>query len=302
MADLTLRPLTLGELLDRAFTIFRQRAGALIVPLALGMAPALFMLVGSIGELLRFAEFSQRPGDPAAVEETFAFLSRFFGISLVGMLGFVWGRGAALHVALEAGQGRMEGTGPAMRASLARYPSQLGLAVVEAVLLMMVMFAVMVPFTLFTRGMTAAAGMQAVFYGFAMLVALFVVAGFFLAALFVSTAALLAEPGVGAFGAIDRSWKLTRGSRGRILALMLIVWVLSFMLLIALSVVFGVSGAFTGAEPSGAMTLASFGINILINLLVGAFYYVAQAVMYIDLRVRREGFDLEVLAGQGVAG
>ena len=46
--------------------------------------------------------------------------------------------------------------------------------------------------------------------------------------------------------------------------------------------------------------LLFFALNALVNLLTTGYYYVFQMVVYYDLRVRKEGLDLE-LASEGMA-
>ena len=59
MADLALRPLSLGELLDRAFTVYRSRFGALLISTVACMAVPLLMVANSLGKFTEFAHASQ---------------------------------------------------------------------------------------------------------------------------------------------------------------------------------------------------------------------------------------------------
>jgi hypothetical protein len=106
---------------------------------------------------------------------------------------------------------------------------------------------------------------------------------------------LVLEPGSSPTGALSRSWSLTRGSRWRMLGLLATLVVLLYVPIIALgaiaTVVFPSGGA--GNLTPGLLTLAVVGV---MQMLLYPLLYCVLTVAYYDLRVRKEGFDLEVLA------
>ena len=70
---------------------------------------------------------------------------------------------------------------------------------------------------------------------------------------------------------------------------------LAFMMLggaIVVGIGAGVAGR--GAESAAGWMIGLFGIAGLFAMLVYGFYYVLQMVTYYDLRVRKEGLDLEL--------
>ncbi|HEX9893430.1 MAG TPA: hypothetical protein VGA78_05880 [Gemmatimonadales bacterium] len=86
--------------------------------------------------------------------------------------------------------------------------------------------------------------------------------------------------------ALQRSWALTRGYRGKVfLALMV-----TFLLLMIPAVGMGVVSALLGMEA--LFTLAS----VILGVLISPFIYVTVTVLYYDLRIRQEGLDLEMLS------
>lgn len=106
---------------------------------------------------------------------------------------------------------------------------------------------------------------------------------------------LVLEPGSSPTGALSRSWSLTRGSRWRMLALLATLVVLLYVPIIALgaiATVFLPAGG-AGSLTPGLMTLAVVGV---MQMLLYPLLYCVLTVAYYDLRVRKEGFDLEVLA------
>jgi hypothetical protein len=100
------------------------------------------------------------------------------------------------------------------------------------------------------------------------------------------------------FAAIGRSWSLTSGHFWRTLGTLLVVFLITF---IAQLVFGGVVGGVLGASDASELTTAV--VLTLVNLITLALTYPLWAavttVLYYDLRVRNEGFDLQLLA-QGV--
>jgi hypothetical protein len=58
----------------------------------------------------------------------------------------------------------------------------------------------------------------------------------------------------------------------------------------------GTSGSFTA--PPDAVTIASQIMIFLAGSLILPLYSIATTLFYFDIRIRREGFDLEFMSGQ----
>ncbi len=127
-------------------------------------------------------------------------------------------------------------------------------------------------------------------------VILFLIPGVILAVgLMLAFPALVLENTATPTSALHRSWELTRGSRLRMFALLVTLVVLLYIPVVALSAVASLvlSGASDARAMSGTVTVVLAG---LVQLLVYPLFYCVLTVAYYDLRVRKEGFDLEVLA------
>jgi hypothetical protein len=99
---------------------------------------------------------------------------------------------------------------------------------------------------------------------------------------------LVLEPNSSPTAALSRSWSLTRRSRLRMLGLIATIVILLYVPILALVTLA------TLLFPSwGILTLAVFGV---LQMLLYPLGYCVLTVAYYDLRVRKEGFDLEVLA------
>jgi len=93
--------------------------------------------------------------------------------------------------------------------------------------------------------------------------------------------------------ALRRSWDLTKGFKGKAFVL----WVVSFALILV--VVVGVG--FVGGLAAGMVGGLEPAVTVLLSLVALLIYPLITCVctlFYYDLRVRKEGFDLEVLSGQ----
>jgi len=108
---------------------------------------------------------------------------------------------------------------------------------------------------------------------------------FFFTMWFVAVAACVMERR-GPFGAMGRSQVLTKGHRWRIFGMML-------LLFIAISIISVVVGLIL--SPAGSMIVTFLG-NLAWSAIWGAYFATAVAVSYHDLRVAKEGIDIEQIA------
>jgi uncharacterized membrane protein len=107
---------------------------------------------------------------------------------------------------------------------------------------------------------------------------------------------LVLEPGTTASGALSRSWALTRGSRWRIFGMLVTLFLLLYIPIVALTALAAL--VLPDAAPGAAMTGGIVGLVLagVLQLFLYPLFYCVLTVSYYDLRVRKEGFDLEVLA------
>jgi hypothetical protein len=111
-------------------------------------------------------------------------------------------------------------------------------------------------------------------------------------ALALTVPALAAEPGHSIFSAFRRSWNLTKGARGHVfgvlLVLMLVNSVLGLVLVIAPA---SLVGTFLGGWN---FVIVSTGLQAVASLVTEAIVAATTVYLYLDLRVRREGLDLDL--------
>jgi len=105
------------------------------------------------------------------------------------------------------------------------------------------------------------------------------------------------EPLRSSTDALRRSWDLTKGFKGKALALWVVAFALIVVVVLAVGFAGGIATGLTGGVEAPVTALLAV-ITLLVYPLISCVF----TLFYYDLRVRKEGFDLEVLSGQlGIA-
>ena len=305
--SLDLRPLTLGELLDRSFSLYRHHfwlfVGIMSLPSVIALAFGLLV-----------ALFNPQPGSPelvAADADPAEILGAvlWFGGAMIGMLivyfvAYAVALGATTVAVSQLYMGQPSSIRDAY-APLGGRVGRLALLLVLVTLRLVGIFVLMVLTIGFAAGLAAA--------GFPLLAALAGFVGVLGSGLLwvwmilryaVSVPAAVLEDETAA-DAIRRSIQLTRGSLLRVFALLAFTMVITYAVLAVFQGPFMVAGAMAGPDSS-----TFFWMNLLGTItgaVGGAFtaplMIVAFAVLYYDLRVRNEGLDLQLmLAGLDARG
>jgi hypothetical protein len=279
MSETELRPLTAGELLDHSFGIFRR----LFVPLVV------IQVICSGVPFLLNVYGAARGG--TRIGFTFT----------VYLIAFVLGALASAATAWlisESYLGRDLAPGTALRRAVPR----MGAVMVLSLGLGLVVMVSALPALLAVAGGGAFAGLalqeggspgQAGTGALLMLagLALLVVPVFVFSGLSVATPALVLED-IGAGKAMSRSWALTKGFRLRIVGLLFVVLI---VLMIPFLAIGAMGGAFQAEPSTGSVVLITVASG-LVSLVIGPLLYCVLTLVYYDLRVRKEAFDLEMLA------
>jgi Membrane domain of glycerophosphoryl diester phosphodiesterase len=117
----------------------------------------------------------------------------------------------------------------------------------------------------------------------------------------VSLPALFAE-GVGPVKALGRSWFVIKGSWWRTFGILLLVSIMVSLIQSALGALFvGIAALIPGLGDDLRSGLVAT-VSTLVSALVGAITPIAITLLYLDLRVRKEGLDLDQLARQALPG
>jgi hypothetical protein len=128
---------------------------------------------------------------------------------------------------------------------------------------------------------------------------LLVIPGIYLYIIYLFVAQAVVLENLVGWDALKRSSQLVSGYFWKcllvILIVSIIVQVISWIALAPLTVVFGLAAA-RGESPTLASQIPLIIVGAIVGLLLGPFQIIARTLLYYDLRIRKEGFDLQVMA------
>jgi hypothetical protein len=271
---LRLRPLGLGEVLDDIFRIYRRHFGLLCAIGLLVSVPSLLirLTAGSVATLAFPISVFGNLGNPQSSSTLVA--PELPNLQLLGLSYLVFlallpfSIGAVSRAAIDIALGNPVSVRSAFAGVARRYWALLGqtLIVLVAIVPLLLCFPVAI-----WIGVRWAVGIPA----------------------------LLAE-GIGPLKGLGRSWALTRGSWWRLFGTLLLVYLLQAVISGAL----GVLGLPVGFAIPFIPTVVRAAIVLTVSTAAGALtlpvVYLCIVLLYFDLRIRRENFDLDQLARQVV--
>jgi hypothetical protein len=120
---------------------------------------------------------------------------------------------------------------------------------------------------------------------------------FFYTRLSIASPALVLE-GVGPWASIKRSWHLTSGQAGHAFGVLFSLLVVGLLIAIALGLLVDLAATAAGGVGSVTGTAVEEVGDLLAAVLVAPILASGLTLLYFDLRVRKEAFDLELLAQQ----
>jgi hypothetical protein len=123
---------------------------------------------------------------------------------------------------------------------------------------------------------------------------LFLIPGLLCVAWFFAATVVVVIEGKSTFAALARSKQLASGSVGRILGILFLTIILVFVIEVIVAMVLGFAGVLFAHAGPALTTLAG---NIA-SLLIYPFFTVVITLLYYDLRIRKEGFDLEMMSAE----
>jgi hypothetical protein len=105
--------------------------------------------------------------------------------------------------------------------------------------------------------------------------------------------------GTGLSESLSRSSDLTKGNRGRIFVTYVLLVVLSWVVSLCLQFAFGLGLPFSRQNAPGMFTATRFALTAVSGFinssLVGPLLTISLTLIYYDERVRKEGFDLQLM-------
>ncbi|MEA2661007.1 MAG: hypothetical protein QOH08_579 [Chloroflexota bacterium] len=292
----TLRPLGVGDIVDRTIGIYRSSPGLFLVLAAL---PYVILAIVSLGLNLAFVRTSPfttvptnvfDPGDPTSF--TSFTPDQLSGLVTYGVvIGFVsllvlsvqaaaivdamskryLGRPTTLGDSLRAGLGA---SGRLILASVVAFVSFIGLVIVGSIAVGLVAALTRNPIPVIIG-----------------VVGLFVFIVYAIAS-WMPLPAVVTLEGRGPVAGLRRAWQLAGGARWRILGLLVLMTILQVILGILFAFVFLGTVVTDGAVKTVLQEVA----NLAVNALWAPIQWGVFTLLYYDLRVRKEAFDLQLAA------
>jgi hypothetical protein len=262
-----LRPLAVGDVLDETFRIYRRHFRAFVIIMgAIAVPSTILSIVITVLAGLLGASFD---GGAAAIGVLAALLI-MVPVGIVIGLAQVVAAAAVIRVASDAILGQPIDVGASFREGLGRLGSLLwGGFLTGLVTGVLVLTCLGIPFAIYLG------------LGWMLLIPLVMLEG------------------LGATDAMGRSWQLVSGHRWRLLIVSILIGLIGF-LLVSIP-----TGIFSFVAQIAIMALRSSQMAILASqigntifqaigqTLFGSIFYITLTLLYYDLRVRKEAFDLQ---------
>jgi len=289
MSDL--RPMSFGEVLDGAFTMYRRHFGLFMKLSAVtwGLPAALLLYLR-----LRFS--GTTPDQTLAVFQTY--LAELIILGLVWLVTIVVATvmltAGSIRVISSAYLGGASTFGDAVRFAASKIVPLVLVGLGKGLLLLIIWIVGFVAWALLVSIANLFGGASAVLVGVLGLGALFWFLALVLCGYALTTPVVVLEELASSFDAFGRSWDLTRGFKLKAFGLWLVVWILTW--LVPFCFFFGVGYVVQTKAPG--LELAVSVVNSLVSIALAPVLPCMLTLFYYDLRMRREGFDLQVLGQQ----
>lgn len=275
MADMDLRPLSLGELLDRTFSLYRRHfllfVGITAIPQLLSLAMNFAGVLTPSPKTFPLGRppLAPRAAPPVLMPSGGYLAGLIFGVVvflLIYLAVYLLAQGATFYAVSEIYMGRSTTIGECLKRMRGRILNLLGVTILNGLAVLGGCILLIIP---------------GIYVSCRLLVCI--------------PAALFEDLGPGE--SLSRSWELTRDEAGPAFLVLFLYFVLS---LVAASIfqfpftlMLGLSQASSGAGTLW-FELAKVG-QFLGTVLVTPYLTVATAVFYYNMRVKKEAFDLQVM-------
>ena len=289
-----LRPLGVGDVLDRTFTVYRSKPLVfiglsaiwylLLVLVFVVLAVAIFA-----GALAAFARQATTPS-PEQIAGAAVGIIGFVLVAIVVAIIAISAQSASLvHAASRRYLAKDVAIGESFRAGLSA-SGRLFIAGVLVFLAIVGVWAVLL--------IVAAITNQGLAFFLAILAA--IVATAYLGCSWLVAPVIVVVEKMGPIAALGRAWGLSGGNRWRILGIQVLLVILNLVLSLLIGALFGglVAAGAQGGTPGqfGVTSIVQSIVNLASTIIWAPVEWIAFTVLYYDLRVRKEAFDLQLAA------
>jgi hypothetical protein len=248
-----LRPLGVGDILDESFRIYRENFGYLVMLGVVTFGPVAVIVALLTG-------LGVLLGETAGIV-----IAATLGGVLAGLGGLVM-FAAMVYAVAGVRRGRRPTIGEAIGQSIGRLLPLIGLTLIVTVAIMVLMITI--------------------------------VGWIWVGVLWSMSYSVLLLEGGGITNALGRSRQLVRGTWWRVFGILVLIWIISFFISFVIAAVGGmISGLLLVAGTSTPVEVARQVIQTIFNVAAQAltqpFVVAGMVLLYYDLRVRKEGLDLQ---------
>ena len=261
MPELDLRPLSLGEILDRTFTLYRRN---FLLFFGITALPQLLVLGFNLCQVL----FTGRPGTPKVMSGTAIGLGILLGLVgfIVYFVAYLFAHGATVYAISDLYLGRSTSIGASLRRMRGQAGSLLGVLILNGLVVLVTFILLIIP-------------------------------GVYMACRLITCIPAALLENLGPRESLERSFALTKDNAGRSFVIYLLYFAIFYAIFFLLAFPFMVAVGLSARNPAMVTLwtmLMQFGTT-LATILVTPILTIASTVFYYDLRVRKEAFDLQIM-------
>jgi hypothetical protein len=271
MSTLDLRPLSIGELLDRTFSLYRRN---FLLFIGITAIPHLFVLAVKLSQVAfmpvanRVNTMPLSPGaSPGSVSGNFAAYGALALLSIfVSLAAILFSQGGTVFAVSELYLGKETTIGQSFSRAKGEVWTLLGVLILHS-LVMIVSFLLLI--------------FPALYMACRLCVAV--------------PAALLEN--LGPREALERSFALTKDNAGRSFLIYLLYFAILYAAVALFAIPFGIGIVFSQNDPTMLRTwtaLSEVG-SFLAQVLITPVLTIGMSIFYFDLRVRKEAFDIQMM-------
>ncbi|MEQ1352602.1 MAG: hypothetical protein ABLT11_01210 [Candidatus Acidiferrum sp.] len=261
MPDLDLRPLSLGEILDRTFTLYRRN---FLLFFGITALPQLLVLGFNLCQVL----FSGRLGTARATSGSFAILwivGVFAGL-IVYLVAYLFAHGGSVYAVSDLYLGRSTSIGASLRRMRGQVGTLLGVLILNGLVVMAAFIFLIIP-------------------------------GVYMACRLMTCIPAALLENLGPRTSLERSFALTRDNAWRAFVIYLLYFAIFYAMFFLFAFPFMIALGFSATNPA-MVTMWTMFMQVgssLATILVTPIVTIASTVFYYDLRVRKEAFDLQIM-------
>lgn len=292
-----LEPMGIGDILDRTFRLYRDNFLNFIGIACIPQLAVLALLL--VAAPLAFLPKAGRLTPAVIVPLAISAVAFFFAIIALSFLSMA----AIARSVSERYLGRAPMVLEAYKHVLRRALSLLWAYILWGLLFIGLIVVLAVGGGIVGGGLAAAGGRGLAVLAVVPFVIVGFVAGIIMAVRFLFITQVVILEQVGGVAALRRSWRLTRKNFWRAVVIILLWVVLWGIGSLIFNYPIAILGTVIGGQGSPLAAAGSAVGGQLAQILVSPFYMIAFTLLYYDSRIRKEGFDLEVMAqGLGFSG